>query len=344
MAVSNPHRSYELARGEGLDAGLTRVAAGRAEKALERLRASSAGEVATGGVQTGGAATGEVQTGEVATGGAETGGAETGEAVHGARKDMKKLRTVLRLLRAELGPKRYRRADARIRDAGRALAAGRDSEVKLVTLDSLAADGDALPAEAVDAWRKILERDRAAAADAPSEARAIGEAISLLEAGLEELNGWELEGDRWKPVGAGLRRTHRRGRRAMEAARRDRGEADFHEWRKRTKDLWYELRLLAPAWPGPLGAAAEEAHALSEQLGDHHDLAVLREDLRERNLGEAETAALEAAISRRQEELAAAALPLGRRLYAERPREFSRRLHRYWQAWRFSEPEVGKGA
>ncbi|HET9185606.1 MAG TPA: hypothetical protein VFN82_05630, partial [Solirubrobacterales bacterium] len=69
-------------------------------------------------------------------------------------------------------------------------------------------------------------------------------------------------------------------------------------------------------------------------LGDHHDLAVLRADLRRRNLGEAETAALEAAIDRRQEELASAALPLGRRLYAEPPKAFRRRLRAYWRAWR----------
>ncbi len=313
MAASNPSRSYQLSGDEELTPGMIRAAAGRAEQALERLRAAAAAD------------------------------ADAAEAIHGARKDMKKLRTVLRLLRAELGRKRYRRANARFRDAGRALSASRDAEVKLATLDSLA-EKATLPTPAIDAWRRILERDRGAAASAPAAGRAVAEAIELIEGGLEEIQGWELAGDRWKPVGSGLKRTYRRGRRAMRAAERDGTEADFHEWRKRAKDLWYELRLFAGAWPRPLEAAAEEAHALSEQLGDHHDLAVLREDLRERNLGESETAALEEAIDRRQAELAAAALPLGRRLYAERPRDFSRRLRRYWRAWRISEPEVGKSA
>lgn len=312
MAVSDPGRSYRLASGEELTAGLLRIAAGRAEQALERLRASAAAE------------------------------AGAAEAIHGVRKDMKKLRTVLRLLRADLGAKRYKRANARFRDAGRALSASRDSEVKLATLGALAKDEAGLPAAGVDAWRKILERDRDAAAGAAGEERALDEAILTIEAGLGEIQGWELGGDRWKPVGKGLEGTYRQGRRAMEAAWRDRGEADFHEWRKRAKDLWYELRLFAGTWPGPLEAAAEEAHVLSEQLGDHHDLAVLREDLHERNLGEAETVALETAIGRRQEELAAAAFPLGRRLYAERPRDFSRRLRRYREAGRLSEPVVGK--
>jgi CHAD domain-containing protein len=112
-------------------------------------------------------------------------------------------------------------------------------------------------------------------------------------------------------------------------------EADFHGWRKRAKDLWYELRLLGDAWPRPLGATSDEVHQLSELLGDHHDLAVLREDLRQRNLGGEATQPLAAAICLRQEELAEESFALGRRLYVERPRDFSRRLRGYWRAWRY---------
>lgn len=299
---SDRGRTYRLARGEGLAAGLPRVAAGRAEKALERLRESSSGE------------------------------AETADAIHGARKDMKKLRTVLRLLRDELGTKHYKKQDARFRDAARSLSETRDAEVKLETLDALVEHEDALPEGAVESWRKILDRDREAATNAARDEPVVAEAIALIEEGLESIGGWELEGDSWQLIDAAVTRTYRRGRRAMKAAEKSLGEGEFHEWRKRAKDLWYELRLLTDAWSGPLEATAEEAHNLTDLLGDHHDLAVLREDLRVRNLGERETVALEATIGRRQEDLAGAAFPLGRRLYAERPKDFSRRMRRYWGA------------
>jgi CHAD domain-containing protein len=303
MAVpSDREWSYELTGDEELAAGLTRVASTRAERALGRLRESAAE-------------------------------AETAEAVHGARKDMKKLRTVLRLLRDELGPKLYKKEDARFRAAARALSETRDAEVKLGTLGALAEQGGALPEDALESWRKILARDREAATNAARDQPAVIEAISLIEDGLEGIRSWELGGDSWQLIDTAVIRTYRCGRHAMKAAERG-DEDDFHQWRKRAKDLWYELRLLSGAWRGPLGATAEEAHDLTELLGDHHDLAVLREDLRERNLGEGETAALEAAIARRQEELAAQAIPLGRRIYAERPKDFSRRLRRYWAAWR----------
>jgi CHAD domain-containing protein len=111
-------------------------------------------------------------------------------------------------------------------------------------------------------------------------------------------------------------------------------EADFHQWRKRAKDLWHELRLLGDAWPAPLGATADEAHRLSELLGDHHDLAVLPEDLLHRKLGEEVTLALDVAIDRRQGELVEWTIGLGYRLYAERPQDFGCRLRRYWETWR----------
>ena len=166
-------RTYRLSRDEELAAGLTRIAAGRAEVALERLRESGAGENGSA------------------------------EAVHGARKDMKKLRTVLRLLRDALGRKRYRRANARFRDAARALSSARDAEVKLATLEALGEHQDGLPAEAVEAWRKILERDREAATGTVRGETLTTEAIAEIEAGLEELRGWNLKGDSWKTIGPG---------------------------------------------------------------------------------------------------------------------------------------------
>lgn len=302
--ASDRDRSYGLKRDEGAAEGLQRAAAGRAEKALERLRGIGSGE------------------------------ADSAEAVHGARKDMKKLRTVLRLLRGRLPRGAYEEQNQLFRDAARSLSATRDAEVKLGTLEALSEHVDGLPSEALATWRLILETDREAAANAARDEPAMGEATARIEAGLEEIEAWPLQGDSWGLLGGGLRRAYRRGRKAMRAAAAEPSERNFHEWRKRAKDLWYGLRLLQEAWPRPLEATAEEAHELSELLGDHHDLAVLREDLHRRRLGDEETGMLEAAIELREQELAERAFGLGRRLYAERPKDFSRRLRRYWEAWR----------
>lgn len=301
MARFDRGRFYGLDRDEALGDGLKRVAAGRAEEAVGRLRGIASGEV------------------------------DHGDAIHGARKDTKKLRTVLRLLRDEL-PKDVHEQEMRCyREAARLLSTARDAEVKLATLDDLAERSEGLPDGAVEAWRQILARDREAAINMSGDEQ---EVADRLETGLARIEGWQLEGDSWTMIGGALRRTYRRGRKAMRAAAEDPSETHFHRWRKRAKDLWYALQLISGAWGETLDPFADEAHRLSDLLGDHHDLAVLRADLHDRRLGEEETRLLEAAIEARQADLARGALDLGRRLYAERPKAFARRLRRYWEAWR----------
>jgi CYTH domain-containing protein/CHAD domain-containing protein len=304
MSSNGISKAYRLKHKEGAADGLRRIARGRTEKASERLH--------------------------------EVGEEELAEAIHGARKDLKKVRAVLRLLREELGHKRFKAENRRYRDAARLLAESRDAEVKLQTLAALGEyAGESFPATTGLAWRQALEADRDRVAAARGEAAT---RIELARATIEEagsgISHWPIGNDSWRPLEPGLDRTYRDGREALDRARAEDSAENVHELRKRAKDLWYQLRLLHDAWPGLLGATAEEIHALADLLGDHHDLAVLTEDLG----GRAELASsredFEALIERRQAELLEAALELGERLYAEKPKHFRRRLHAYWRVWR----------
>jgi CHAD domain-containing protein len=80
---------------------------------------------------------------------------------------------------------------------------------------------------------------------------------------------------------------------------------------------------------------AAEAKQLADLLGDDQDLVVLRATLANDSdaLGDCEElAALSGLAERRQDQLRAAAQTLGWRLFAEKPADFRRRMHRYWQA------------
>jgi CYTH domain-containing protein/CHAD domain-containing protein len=291
--------AYRLRPDESAPLGLQRIAAGRARQARRRL--------------------GEVES-------------EGAAAIHGARKDLKKLRAVLRLVRERLGEKPYRAQNRRFRDAGRLLSDSRDAEVKVETLDDLEERfGEEFPAAVAEHWRRDLERERYAAdADAGGElGERVERAAAAIDAGREELAGWELGKDSWKLVEPGLLAAYAEGRGALAAVRADRGDKAVHEWRKRAKDLWYQLRILRELWPEVLGETAEQAHDLTDLLGDHHDLAVLAADLKTRDTTEPE--ALATLIARRQEELLASAIAIGERLYAEKPKAFGRRIEAYWK-------------
>ena len=65
------------------------------------------------------------------------GGSDVDVAIHEARKSMKRLRAVLRLIRDELGEDRYRQENDLLRNTARLIAPVRDSAVRLETVSTI---------------------------------------------------------------------------------------------------------------------------------------------------------------------------------------------------------------
>lgn len=300
--VSNRSRQYRFHRDESAADGVRRAARGRIENALERLGNG-------------------LHKDDVAS------------AVHETRKDLKKVRSLLRLSRGGLPPKQYQRENKRYREAGRLLSSTRDAEVKLQTLRALREHyGPDVPTvEGLELLlRAEVERLASGNGDGGLDAR-IEAAAAALEGGERKLDRLNLEKRGWKLLEPGLVSSYRRGRAGLGLVGEQPTSEAVHEWRKGVKDLWYHLRLLRDTWPEGLDGPIGQASDLSDLLGDHHDLTVLAETVLAQ---EREGRALLAFVERRQGELIDAAMPIGRRLYAEKPQRFVRRLRVYWKTWR----------
>jgi len=261
-------------------------------------------------------------------------------AVHEARKHIKKTRALLRLTRSAIGKRAYRRENDALREIGLALSGTRDADVIVQTAEMLAEHAAGrLPAETFEQLRAALaaEADSGRGTDAGADAPAVpvfDAVLEALRAAEQRVERWPLDDAAWRHVLDGAARAFARGGEAFAAASAEPTPERLHTWRKRAKDLWYHQRLLAPAWPGMLGAQAEEAHALTELLGDDHDLAVLAARLSDDAAPltpavDAQRAELLALVAHRSDELRAGAGRLGRRVYAESPKAFARRLGRY---------------
>jgi CHAD domain-containing protein len=237
------------------------------------------------------------------------------EGVHDARKDMKKLRALLRLVRGEVGEKVFQREAGTFRDAARELSGVRDADVMLTTL----ADLEERYETDVGPVRQALEGHRLRTTGGGRQ-QAAHTAIAILTEARARVDDWPLERDGFEALANGLERTYRRGRRDWRAAVKEPSTENLHEWRKRVKELWYHCSILQETWKPVMTALADEAHELSDRLGDDHDLAVLLEFGAE---------SLEPLIATRRAELQEEAFAYGTRLYADKPKAFVRRIE-HW--------------
>jgi hypothetical protein len=224
------------------------------------------------------------------------------ERVHAVRVHLKRARAALRL-------GRRRRVDRALRDAGRALARARDEAIARATLADLGAPPRRAPSKARDG----ADLARAAAAlarvelRAPRASRGAGHAARRAFA-----------------------RDYREARRRLATLRADDAPERFHSWRKVVKRLALQARLLRSVTPALSRQLRAPLDALAERLGDLHDLSVA-----EARLGPRPPASdLLARLSTRAAGQRAAALALGRRALATRPREVRRQLRAQWRSAR----------
>ncbi len=272
------------------------------------------------------------------------------DTVHEIRKAIKRLRALLALMRGELGPKRYARENAALRDCARCLAGARDAEVMLDTLDALQERHPSQLARsaAVGALRaQLLAEREAAAALAIRDPRVRSEVLDGLHAVRARVERWKLHERPTKLLTPGLERIYRRGRLGLGAAfprgnrgRRTAGAAGrteaLHAWRKRVKELRYAAETLDRGGKSfkRTRRLARRADRLGELLGEEHDLALLEGRVRERSrqfAGERKTRRqLLKLIARKRKSLRKRALREGERLYRRRPKRFVRRLKRTW--------------
>jgi CHAD domain-containing protein len=257
-------------------------------------------------------------------------------AVHEARKAVKKERALLRLLRGALAKEQRDSANTTLRDAARGLSGVRDADVMIETVDRLADRfAGQLPEATYRAVSEMLEATRRLENRASGAATPSREAAQDLAGVLVRIDDWELRRGGWAALDDGLRRSYGRGHKAFRHAREDRSLESLHEWRKRVKDLWYHLRLLQPVCGRVVRGQVKTASRLADVLGGDHDLAVLNTTLDEIESDLAvDVDALRALIDHSRNELQTEAMRAGERLYAETPKQFARRMHRYWKAGR----------
>lgn len=244
--------------------------------------------------------------------------------VHELRKNVKKTRALLRLVRPHF--KGYERENAALRDAARLISDLRDADVLATTFDDVASR-IYMPPDAQAALRDRIVHPRAEPLDAEAQLAAHAEAIAAVA---RRAKDWKISGAGFDALEGGLERSWSAARKAMIAAGSDPTGEALHLWRKRVKDHWYHARLFVRIWPEMMTHHIAAADTLGETLGAARDLAFLIEALK----GDSDATDLRARAIEEEARLLADARTLGTRFLSENASGLSRRWRGWWEIWR----------
>jgi CHAD domain-containing protein len=253
---------------------------------------------------------------------------QRGVTVHEVRKHLKKVRAAMRLAIGTVGKNCHGKEDGCVSKIGKLVSDLRDAQVRLQTFTKLrdkAAKNSKKQLFPRTEELLLLERESFSAAFAGWQRQAIPQ----LKRSRARLKEWPLDGLNWKQICNAVCKIYRRGQRALVKAIDDPEPENLHAWRKRVKDIWYQLRILQPLNRTVLEQMAHDAEILGELLGTEHDLDFLLARL-EKECGDeafaSELKQLQKAIGKRCKRLRRDALELGRRFYAEPSKAFAKRI------------------
>jgi len=258
---------------------------------------------------------------------------ESDEAIHDARRRVKKIRAIIRLIRPVLGQGQDA-VDPDLRRVSRLLAPVADGQGVIGTLDQLAHRyRRALPPQTVEALRAdLLAREKHIDARAKSE-HVLQEAKRTLRAHRNEVKRWHLAADGFRAIAPGLKESVRRARNAMIVAWLHPSASHHHTWRRHVKNHWFHVRLLEGRCGNHLMGVQRRLEELDGALGEYHNLVLLREVLAgECSLSRKEAAKCLRVVRRYQSALRQHAQVLGMQIYIEKPRRFVRRVKQLWQS------------
>ena len=258
--------------------------------------------------------------------------ADPAGSIHETRKCIKRLRALLRLVRAAIGEKPYQHENRELQQMGRLLSPARDGEVMRLTLAKLETRLSGNRQVIVDRLRERLDH-----AAFPETEEIRGKVLSSLTRAKRRFAQIKVQNNGFDALEVGLHATYRKGRRALAQVQLEPDDEAFHDLRKSVQQHWRQMLLVSRAWPEMCRARASAARDIAQILGEEHDHAVLAAFAglqRDNGLATDEIEIIHQDCRARQLELRNLALPMAKRLFAERPRRFAHQVAVSWEAAR----------
>lgn len=252
--------------------------------------------------------------------------------VHDSRTATKRARALLRLFSQALGRSTVRRSNRALRDAARALGHARDAAVVRTVLLKLQRKHRGRKAAAIASALQGLADQPPVVFTAAQTRVAIAHAHRTLRSTVRRLRRLRLTlKEAAAEIATGLRTSYRRCRHQMQRAQAAGDAAEFHEWRKLTKRLYYQLQFPGLTQSNGGRNLIRQLDHLQERLGGEHDTWLAEALIRSEPAwfgGTKATSRVLAALVQRRKKLRKRCLRLGRRAFADKPEAFAATIRR----------------
>lgn len=215
---------------------------------------------------------------------------EPGHSVHGARRRIKQLRSLLRLLRTPMGVASYQEANAALREAADALAGHRRAEALACAAGKLYPAGGA----GGNFWFDVAESHRVAHAADDSPVQAMGMARGAITRASDVLQAAQVDGADGDALMAAYLAAYGKARRLLREGLKSGDPRTLHEARKFVIHHLHHTRLLRPESESRMA----DLEQLRELLGDLNDLDELQQLAVQPTIAAKETRRIERARTR----------------------------------------------
>jgi CHAD domain-containing protein len=261
-------------------------------------------------------------------------------SVHELRKNIKKIRAILRLIRHEIGNDKYHELNKLYRELAGEIAILRDDTSQIELLEGMRArvHNKSISRTISKAVNQVKKKRKKNFDDFYKEKRHKKVYDHILNC-KEEVQKLEINGNPDLVIMKSLKRIHSRARSAMEISGFMKSDEIYHYWRKQVKYLMYQMTILSIAWPAYFKAYISELNKLSSLLGKLHDLNLFNEHIHEERLivlKPVQKRIMLKYIYRRRSDLKKKIEKIGAKVFSESSEAFCMRMYDFWLNSTFS--------
>jgi len=196
------------------------------------------------------------------------------QAIHTARLTLKKVYALWRLFKPLIPARIYQHKKQQLQQAKNNLAAARDQVIIKKTLKELAVSVSHKQQKL--AFLQILAK--LPHCSLPDVKKDLAKAKLILRETLAYLDKINLHA--WPELIASLTKSQQQFVKRLHTTKTKKRATAFHNLRKSSKKLLYQLRFFEPFWPKDLKKTWKKIDLLQEQLGFEHDLVMTKEFLK----------------------------------------------------------------